>query len=310
LFDGILGTPENSLYENRLIFLTDMCPNSGDGDGKTLFDMTQRNADKKLYTTFIGVGVDFNTELTSLIGKIRCCNYFTVQTSQKFKKQMSEEFDYMVTPNVFNCSIDFDTNGWEVERVFGSPGYEYPQQGRLFFMDSSFPSLKDGSNMTKGGMILVKIKKSNNNNDQNVSSAIKFTTSYDDRSGKPYSFSEPFEMKDGSEEYFETSSIRKAILLVRYVNFFKHFLRDSENNQKSPSINTTTGITIPALLSKQNRSNRNVKRLPLGEEWKLLFQKFLHYFEEEIRATGDTTLEKELKQLVTIYEPEGKGQRS
>ncbi len=69
---------------------------------------------------------------------------------------MVEEFDYLVTPNVFDCAIDIDIDldmdmdmdnnnngsnsnnkqGWKVERVFGSPGHEIPEKGRLAYIVS------------------------------------------------------------------------------------------------------------------------------------------------------------------------------
>jgi len=301
-FDDILNKKDNAKYENRLIFLTDMMPNTGDTDGKSLFDMTAKNAKKKLYTTFIGVGVDFNTELTSLIGSIRACNYFSVQSSKQFKKQMDEEFDYMVTPNVFNCAIDLEAKGWDVSRVFGSPGYEHPEKGRLLFMDSSFPSLKEGSNMTKGGVILVKLKKTGT-----TSPLLKFNTTYEDREGKKYTQSEECELKYGEEEFYQNISIRKAILLVRYINFFKHFLRDMAPSKKSvePSISKKTGITVPSLLSKAAKKSYSTTSMsPLETGWKELFKEFIAHFEQEMKLIEDQSLDKALKQLITIYQLE------
>lgn len=41
---------------------------------------------------------------------------------------------------------------------YGSPGYEFPEKGRLLFIDSSFPSPTEGDKMTKGGIVVVKLK--------------------------------------------------------------------------------------------------------------------------------------------------------
>ena len=37
--------------------------NSGTKDGEQLYKMSKSYADKKIYMTFIGIGVDFNTNL-------------------------------------------------------------------------------------------------------------------------------------------------------------------------------------------------------------------------------------------------------
>jgi len=287
---------------NRIIFLTDMIPSSGDSTCKSLFEMAQKNALNRIYTSFIGVGIDFNTDLVSLISTIRGSNYFSVKSSKDFKKQMDEEFDYMVTVNVFNVAIDLETDCWVAERVFGSPGYEIPTKGRLLFMDSTFPSPKENATMTKGGIVLVKLKKV-----KSGSAELKLCTSYEDENANKFSEKEsiqfPEEVK--SEELYENASIRKAILLTRYVNFMKHFLRDSKIPKDNkvdivPSINFTTGITVPEFQKSSNSSASYLQ--PLKGAYKELFKGFIDYFEKEVDVIQDKTLEKELKQLSTIYE--------
>ena len=58
--------------------------------------MTRRNAENHIYTTFIGIGVDFNTELVEGITKIRGANYYSVHSAEQFRERMDEEFEYMV----------------------------------------------------------------------------------------------------------------------------------------------------------------------------------------------------------------------
>jgi len=265
-----------------------------------LFDVVQKNAEKCIYTTFIGIGVDFNTNLVSLISTIRASNYFSVNSSKEFKKQMDEEFDYMVTVNVLDASIDVESNSWEAERVFGSPGYEIPKKGRLLFMDSMFPSLKDNDTMTKGGVVLVKLKKLST-----LSSTLTLHTSYADVDGNKFNETDSIQFPDtqNSEDFYQNASIRKAILLTRYVSFMKHFLRDSKSSKGNevPSIDLKTGITIPSL-EKPTEYNSRAYMVPLKGVYKDLFERFIAYYEREVDAIGDKTLEKELKQLLQIIE--------
>jgi len=54
------------------------------------------------------------------------------------------------------------------------------------------------------------------------------------------------------KEYYQTSSIRKAVLLIRYVSLMKHFLRDTKrnvNNSPTYTVDLKTGITIPGHLA-------------------------------------------------------------
>ena len=48
-------------YQNRIIVITDAMPNSGDITSTGLMGMIKKNAEDKIYTSLIGVGVDFNT---------------------------------------------------------------------------------------------------------------------------------------------------------------------------------------------------------------------------------------------------------
>ncbi len=66
--------------------------------------MIQSNASYSVYTTFIGIGLDFEPTLVEEITKVRGCNYYSVQTAAAFKKRLKEEFKYMVTPLVFDLS--------------------------------------------------------------------------------------------------------------------------------------------------------------------------------------------------------------
>eukprot|EP01084_Bolivina_argentea_P121928 216090_1 len=108
---------ENS-YENRIIFLTDACPNTGVTNPKSLLGMVAKyannglikhlyptpvplneivvNINNRIYTTFIGIGLDFNSKLISEISKTRGCNYFSIHSTKQFIKTMNEEFEYMV----------------------------------------------------------------------------------------------------------------------------------------------------------------------------------------------------------------------
>jgi len=155
--------------------------------------------------------------------------------------------------------------------------------------------------MTKGGIVLVKLKKV-----KSGSAELKLCTSYEDENANKFSEKEsiqfPEEVK--SEELYDNTSIRKAILLTRYVNFMKHFLRDSkiskDNKDIVPSIDFKTGITVPQF---QKTSSSHASYLqPLKGVYKDLFKRFIDYFEQEVDVIQDKTLEKELKQLSTIYE--------
>ena len=99
---------DSNEYENRIIFLTDAMPNTGNTNKNSLQEMAQNWAEKKVYTSFIGIGVDFNTEVINTITKTKGANYFSVHSTKEFKKRLDEEFDYLVTPLVFDLELNFE----------------------------------------------------------------------------------------------------------------------------------------------------------------------------------------------------------
>jgi Ca-activated chloride channel family protein len=67
-------------YENRVMILTDAEPNTGDISSYGLMYNVKKNAESRIYTTFIGIGVDFNSGLIEGITKVKGANYYAVHS--------------------------------------------------------------------------------------------------------------------------------------------------------------------------------------------------------------------------------------
>jgi Ca-activated chloride channel family protein len=65
-FDG-LSELNSYEYENRIMVLTDAQPNTGDYSSSGLLGIMKNNAERRIYTTVIGIGVDFNSTLIEQI---------------------------------------------------------------------------------------------------------------------------------------------------------------------------------------------------------------------------------------------------
>lgn len=139
-------------------------------DEDVVIRITKQCASKKIYTTFVGIGIDFNTRLISQLSSIHGQNYLSVKSAKEFKKEMDDEFDYLVTPIVFNANVIIrDDSNWQPARVYGSPGSEIPSKGKLFSVISSFPSPKENATVTKGGAIVVLLEpKSSSDSNQSL----------------------------------------------------------------------------------------------------------------------------------------------
>eukprot|EP01084_Bolivina_argentea_P145176 254522_1 len=114
-------------YENRIIFATDASPNIGKTDPKSLLNLVAKTANRKdknkrIYTTFVGIGLDFNANLIAEITKVRGANYFAVKSSADFYKKLYLEFSYFVSPMVFNLKLILQSEGGDlcIDKVYGS----------------------------------------------------------------------------------------------------------------------------------------------------------------------------------------------
>lgn len=127
-----------------------------------------------------------------------------------------------------------------------------------------------------------------------------FRLKYENRDGETFEVTQQAQvpvLPENGNDVFDDVSVKKGVLLVRYVNFMKHFLRDAEA-QRDPSITPESGITIPELLPGNNTTSSYVKAEPLSEKYKFMFEKFAAHFEEQMDIIGDNSLEKEYKNLL------------
>jgi len=49
--------------------------------------------------------------------KVAGSNYYSVKSAAEFKKRLDTEFEYMVTPLVFDLTVKFEAVGYEIEKV-------------------------------------------------------------------------------------------------------------------------------------------------------------------------------------------------
>ena len=292
LFDRFLEA-DKSEYENRIIFLTDAMPNIGETGDLGLFRMLQDNADQGIYTTFVGIGVDFNTELAESITKIKGANYYSVHAAREFKERMADEFDFMVTPLVFDLRLKLDAPGYEIEKVYGSPEADQAT-GELMKVNTLFPSRAE-EGQVKGGVILVKLKKLSGDGNMILK------VSYQDREGVRDSDEAQVDLAwdskatEAGANFYQNSGIRKAVLLSRYADLLKNWMIDERMAaergwQIVPSVTLANGIVIPVELGEWERQSMP---LTVSEPYPELFGRFLDYYRTEAQAIGDSTLEQE-----------------
>jgi Ca-activated chloride channel family protein len=282
-------------YENRVIILTDAQPNTGDLSTSGLTGMMTRNAESRIYTTFIGIGVDFNSSLIEAITKVKGANYYSVHSPREFRQRVDEEFDFMVTPLIFNLRLNFESRGWRIEKVFGSPEADQ-STGQLMKINTLFPSKSEGGE-TRGGLVLLKLRKMSSLPGEKV----YLRVSYEDRNGRTDSSEEVIWLEGTSPEFFDNTGIRKGVLLSRYAALLQNWMIDERNHAHfskpwDPVINENTGILI---LPEPGFSQWERQSLPLmvSDPYRKIFRDFSRYFEKEMGAIGDYTLDQEIEIL-------------
>ncbi len=289
--------------ENRIIFLTDAMPNRGGTGENDLFSILETNADEGIYTTFIGVGVDFNTELVEDITKIRGANYYSVHSAGEFKERMDEEFDFMVTPLVFDLRLELDAPGYKIEKVYGSPKAD-EATGEIMKVNTLFPSRAEEGEV-KGGIILIKLKQISPEGD------LKLAVSYEDRNGTKDGEVAVVNFPDAEPNFYQNDGIRKAVLLSRYADLLKDWIVDERRALDTgetiiPSVTLEDGIVVPEPVELGEWERQSVP-LQVSEPYKKLFGVFGSYFETEGEALEDIDLQQEEVVLETLSTYQGGG---
>jgi Ca-activated chloride channel homolog len=286
-------------YENRIIVITDAQTNTADTSSGGLFGDVSRNAGHNVYTTFIGIGVDFNSRLIELLSKTKGVNYYSVYTPLEFSQRVEEDFDFMVTPLVFDLNLSFESRGWSIERVFGSPQADL-STGSLMYVSTLFPSKSVNGN-TKGGLVLLKLRRL----DDEADSRIYLRVEYEDRNGRDGHSESVIRFDDISPEYFENTGIRKGVLLTRFAALMQNWMHDerrylNRTGNWDSSINEDSGITTG--FDYMEDWERQSVSLRVSRPYSRLFDKFYGYFEEEMNEIGDYNLEQELDILETLVD--------
>ncbi|RUM67432.1 MAG: hypothetical protein DSZ06_01190 [Sulfurospirillum sp.] len=293
LFDNIeerLKDP--NLYENRIIFITDAMPNRGELSKNGLLGIAKEASKRGIFTTFIGVGVDFNNDLVEAVSKTKGANYYSIHSSKEFKKRLDSEFDYMVTPLIFNLKMRLLSENFKIDTVYGSAN-DNSNDGTIFKIYTLFPS-PTSDKKTKGGVILVKLKKIGKKDD------FKLKIEYEDRKSNRFEI-----IRSGkiSKSGYETTNIQKAILLARYVDLMQNFLLDSLkscNNSISTPYYILHQDVVPIKkrdISQIDSWERRSCKLEVSTGYLKLFELFKNYFKSNMDIINDSSLSKEFELL-------------
>ena len=269
-------TKSSSIPQNqRIIFITDaLITDPNESDALYNINFSASTKPDNIFTTFIGVGIDFNTDLVARLTKIRGSNYFAVHSNEEFVKTLEEDFNYIVTPICFEVYVKVESSRFEIERTYGSEfdfigdevldSQKQMKKGGVIRLETLLAYEKCTGGI-KGGVVLVKLKEKNEKNDEiQEDNKIFVTLEYEDLYGNKTCKKMEIEKKfvDQHDEYASTG-VRKALCLSRYVTFMKNLIEEKKEQVK----------------------------LDIRKE------KFVTYFKEEIEILKDKQLEEEYDNL-------------
>ena len=291
-------------YSNRIILLTDAQPNTGDTSESGLLGMTRSNAENGISTTMIGIGLDFNTDLTEAIANVRGANYYAVHSPSEFVSRLDEQFEYMVTPLVFDLELNLESSGYEIQAVYGSPDAD-AATGELLQINTLFPS-ENSARGTRGGLVLLQLRRLDSG-----TASLRLTTSYEDVNGNEGGGTADVVFAEERGTYSNTG-IRKGILLSRYVNLMRSWLVSEREVPEEVDVGFVTPqpdgeFTIPVvphefitpLLSRWERMSTP---LSVSDRYRTVITSFASHFAEEMAAIGDEELQQDLDILEQLRE--------
>ncbi|MDS0284082.1 vWA domain-containing protein [Haloarcula onubensis] len=283
------GTTSHDL-ERRVIFMTDMMPNTGQTGANELTELFADAAADGIHTTFIGMGLDANAELADTVSGIRGANHYFIHSADEFEQRLGEEFDYMVTPLVYNLDLELDATGYEVEAVHGSPSADDASE-QLMHVGTLFPSAKqDGQ--ARGGVILVRLTQTA------ADATLELQASWTERDGAEQTERVAVSMpEDGAS--FAHDGVRKAVALARYARELRAWARDVHDRADN-----ATGVDDWLLPDQRGEHERESVPLVVPDEHTDRFGRLRSYLADEMAATGDEAMEQELELLDMLSRPE------
>jgi Ca-activated chloride channel homolog len=200
--------------QNRIIFLTDACPNQGEDE--RLIKLTQDASNNAIYTTYIGIGMDFDTGFVNELTRTQGTNYFGVASQREFEEILNTNFNYIVTPISFNTQLTLESEAFSIDEVYGT-AFEEEFKNETVDLASQIAA-QQNINGKRGNILLIKLKEKNSKKDsKEITMKLKFNTV----NGKSVELPDTFDFdKSGN------GAIDKAIWLMKYVKMSHKIIRD------------------------------------------------------------------------------------
>lgn len=272
---------------NRIIFMTDAQPNTGGGQ-EDLYTLSLESSKRKIYSTFLGLGLDFGTVLVNKLTSVRGSNYLSVLNQEEFRRILVEDFNYLVTPLFFNVQVDFFSNQYEIVKTYGPYEEEVPKGPEKAKEEPApaptpknkviqIPTLmaSDVSEKgVKGGIFIMKIKRKDSEEPGSTGNS-SILLRYENSEGIHESIEVPLNLFPENKEklLYESEGIRKGVMLIRYVGLMKEycsFIMPDEKEKKPIMVADEMKVKVKALKEFMLKENEVLRDESLQEELEVL----------------------------------------
>jgi Ca-activated chloride channel family protein len=273
-------------YATRVVYVTDAMPNVGDTNGGSLESRLRDHEQAGIHATFVGVGVDFNTELTEAITSVRGANYYSVHSTERFRDRMDDGFAHMVTPMVYDLSVEVESDDYRIAEVYGSPEAD-ETTGEVMYAKTLFPS-RTSENETEGGVVLLQLEQVDESGSEATATdtgiePVELTASYETTDGEEKSVTRQVAFADREPGYFETAGVRKAVALSRYADLMRNWAAYERTQAAGKDVETPPpGIESRDLGEWEQQS----VELRVSSVYQDRIDRFATYLEAEMDALG------------------------
>ena len=276
---------------SRAVYVTDAMPNLGASGEGALHERVETDASQGVHTTFVGVGVDFNTRLTEALSDVRGANYYSVDSAESFRDRMTDGFKYMVTPLAFDLTVSVDAEGYRVERVYGAPGDD--PGGELFSAATLFPSRREG-NRTEGSVILVELERTDDG-----AGSVTLTASYERPTGGERAVTRSVSFAGLEGPHYDSTGVRKAVALTRYGSLMRNWAAHERALAAGEELDVGDGVEHRSDDDLGQWEQRSVD-LSVSEPYGDRIAAFTEYFRAERAALGADRMDQDLAVLETL----------
>merc|ERR1712176_735934 len=245
-------------------------------------------AKKKIYTTFLSMGVKLDGQLfhSSLCG-VQGFNYLSVHNKQEFvaKFHKEKEFPYMIAPILYDLTVSLNTKIYQAYTHNIDTGNI--KNGELLNVKSML------GNVNYSAPLIIKFE---------YKKDLKLNIEFTDKNGKKFKNQQSIDLTYNLDEddddnniyyngnhklvqqkdFYDSIGIRKVVLLCRYIDCLRQWIK----------------------VDAKSLANDSDNKLMISAKFKKKFTEFAQNFEKEMNAIQDQTLQKELDILkkLAVYQ--------